>query len=379
MARIPTLDVQLTHMKSLLRTMCDRVLAGLNVLTQHFEHPNADQLIKIVVLDTEVDNLESAVDNAILQIFATQQPLAYELRQAYACAKIAHHIERIGDAVESLARQLAGRHHDSHRDVIEHMLRDAKDLYRRSYAAMFEGDLSQIHEIHALDDKVDAWQKELYSNAREILYAQPGKADVENALQLLNIGTKLEKIADLSCNWAEQIDFAEHGAARRTLKKRKHRIVLMDEHFGHTASLAACFLHQSVRGLVDVSVISRHFGHPLSILNFTDLLTREKITPEVFPLARFETLSWSRCLMFIQLGEFELHEDEKDQIPYKTVRINWPNVSLPQGPLNDVASQATSHQFSKTDLPSLDIVIAAIRERTQQLTQILARTQCDDE
>lgn len=106
MSRISGLEAQLSNVKSLLRTMCDAVNTGLATLVQHFEHPNPSRLIKIVVLDSEIDNLERAIDTSILQILATQQPLGYELRLAYACAKIAHHIERIGDAVESLARQL---------------------------------------------------------------------------------------------------------------------------------------------------------------------------------------------------------------------------------------------------------------------------------
>lgn len=377
MTRIPTLDVQLKNMKSLLRTMCDRVLAGLNVITQHFETPSPEQLVKIVVLDNEIDNMESAVDEAVLQIFATQQPLAYELRLVYATAKIAHHIERVGDAVESLARQLAGRSHETHRDVILKMITDTKDLFNRSYAAMFEGDLAQIHEIHALDDKVDAWQRELYNEARHILYTSRDKYDVENALQLINISTKLEKIADLSCNWAEQIDFAEHGTARRQLKKRKHRIAFLDDNRGLVASLAACFLSESVKDIVDVSVVSRSRGQPISILNLSDILARESVTPQVFPIARLEATRWNRCLMLIQLGEFSLLEEERDLVPYKTVRLRWPEITLRKDTLETVASSASQTQLVLSQVKDLETLLPHLKKRVTDLTEILARTQTE--
>lgn len=375
MTRIPTLDEQLKNMKSLLRTMCDRVLTGLTVISQHLESPRPEQLVKIVVLDTEIDNMETAVDETVLQIFATQQPLAYELRLVYATAKIAHHIERVGDAVESLARQLASRQHRTHHDMIQKMLADTKDLFNRSYAAMFEGDLAQIHDIHLLDDKVDVWQRGLYSEARRILNGPADKSDVDNALQLINISTKLEKIADLCCNWAEQIDFAEHGNARRKLKKRKHRIVFMDDNRGLTASLAACFLSDAVKEFVDVSVITRSNARHISVLNFSDLLIREKVTPQVFPIGTLQAMQWNRCLMLIHLGQFELSQDERDQIPYKTVRLTWPEAQLRGEVLDWVAGQDAATQFTLEDVAGLERLIPALQTRASELKNILARAQ----
>ncbi len=376
MSRRPTLESQLTHMKSILRTMCDRVDSGMNGILIHLEQPNREQLIKIVVLDSEVDNLETALDNAILQIFATQQPMAYELRLAYACAKIAHHIERIGDAVESLARQLAGRQNISHTDVIQKMLIDTRDLFKRSYAAMFEGDLNLIHDIHALDDKVDLWQREIYNSAREILCRKPTKLEVENALQLINISAKLEKIADLSCNWAEQIDFAENGTARLKLGKRRQRIVFMDSGSGIAASLVACFLHQSASHIVDISVASRmpaaHSQAPLAMVKW---LSEFNIAPQVFPLARLSSLSWSRCVLFILVGDFELSEDENEFIPFKTVKLKWPDLKLSEVVEQMAEEKQFKFEFDELQLQGVRDFLKKTGDRCQQLTELLARTQ----
>jgi len=357
MTRIPTLDTQLSRIKSLLRAMCDRVFAGLSVVTLHLESPRDDELIKIVVLDTEVDNLETEIDEAILQIFATQQPMAYELRLVYATAKIAHHVERIGDAVESLARQLAGRKRILHADIIGRMMKETKDLFQRSYMAMFEGDLTQIADIHVLDDKIDAWHRELYLNARRALYASgEQRALVEDALQVINVSSKLEKVADLCCNWAEQIDFAEHGSARRKIKKRKHRVVFIDEEESVAASLAASFLQEALHDLFDFTVITQSVNVTQGgALAFSELLAREKVTPQVFPVARLENMHWSRTLMLIMLGECTLTQAESDLIPHKTVRLSWPEVTL---------EDATVEQF-----------VPLLRARIDDLSHVLARTQ----
>jgi phosphate uptake regulator len=372
MARIPTLEVQVRGMKALLQTMSDRVQAGLEVIERHLDHPDQESLIKLIVWDTEVDNLERAVDDTILQIFATQQPLAYYLRLAHAGAKIASFLERMGDAVESLARQLAARQGDAHKSVIMQMLSDTKDLFKRSYAAMFEGDLSQIQEIRILDDKVDAWQRELYFSARQILYESTDKSEVENALQLINIGTKLEKIADLCCNWAEQIDFAEHGTARRKLMRRKHRIAFMDDNFGFTASLAACYLSQSVGDLVNISVVTRSEGATISLLEFAEFFSQEQLTPQVFPIARMDSMQWNRTLMLVRLGNFDLDEEEGDLIPFKTVSLHWPEVEIGKTMLREFSKE---HSERSRLYPHIKSMCSVIKLRTEALTPLLMRAQ----
>lgn len=355
MTRIPTLDLQLSRMKSLLRAMCDRVLAGFNVVTTHLESPRHEELIKIVVLDTEVDNLETEVDEAILQIFATQQPMAYELRLVYATAKIAHHIERIGDAVESLARQLAGREGVPQREIIARMMKETKDLFTRSYVAMFEGDLTQIADIHVLDDKIDAWHRELYQLAREVLYTSKDRGEIEEALQVINVSSKLEKVADLCCNWAEQIDFAEHGTARRKLKKRRHRMVFVDDEQALTASFAASFLQERLHDLFDITVVTRsREARQGAVLEYGDALAREKVTPQVFPVARLGSMGWSRTLMLIALGPCQLTDDELDLVPHKTVRLAWPEVTLRGS--------------------DLEAFLPRLRARVDDLANVLART-----
>ncbi len=356
MTRIPTLDLQLSRMKSLLRSMCDRVLAGFGVVIAHLDSPLDEELIKIVVLDTEIDNLETEVDESILQIFATQQPMAYELRLVYATAKIAHHVERIGDALESLARQLAGKQGVMERDTLSLMMKETKDMFMRSYMAMFEGDLTQISDIHALDDKIDNWHRELYQTARHVLTECKDKAQVEEALQIINISSKLEKVADLCCNWAEQIDFAEHGLARRKIKRRKHRVVFVDEEESVVASLAASFLQESLHDLFDISVLTKSRSiRQGGALVYSDLLSREKITPQVFPVARLETMQWSRTLMLIMLGPCRLTETESELIPHKTVRLGWSELTL-------------KNSDAETLLPNL-------RTRIDDLSHVLARTQ----
>ena len=380
MTRIPTLDTQLARMKSLLQAMCDRVITGFNVVLAQMEQPqqNTANLIKTILLDTEVDNLESEVDEAILLIFATQQPLAYELRLVYACAKITHHIERIGDAVESLARQLAGRSLLVHHEVVTEMMLETRNIFQRVYKAMFEGDLSQISDIHLLDDKIDSLHRELYQIAKRILTAShdssKGSDDsVAAALQLINMSTKLEKIADLCCNWAEQIDFAENGMGRRTLKKRKHRVVFLDNEYGAVASLSASFLHEKLDDLFDLGVLTKSAKVKTTELNFSSFYENEKITPQIFPIANLHSTRWNRVVILICLGDANLLPWEDEIVPYKIVRMHWPEVTLGL----QHTSFCDAQPFLELSATQLQNFSAALKGKVEEISHILARTRKD--
>ncbi|MEY2987218.1 MAG: hypothetical protein RJB13_739 [Pseudomonadota bacterium] len=312
MARIPSLEIQIVNMKSLLRTMCDRVHASLLVVEQHLHKANPESLVKVVALDSEVDRMESELDEVVLQILATQQPRAQELRLVYSTAKIAHHIERMGDAVESLAKHLAGFNFEESRPTLIKMVGLVKDLFDRAYSAMFEDDLTRIQEIFALDDAVDSCQTILTELAKDVfLKANRNPAAIDLGMKLVNIASKLEKIADLCCNWAEQTDFAANGFSRRVLKPRKLRVVLLDDNGGQLAANCAEFLTQNLSDSVDITVatkLSQNAG-PIPALNS-------------FPVVRFERVSWSRCFLLVNFG-LSLNETERRSIPLKTMLIEW--------------------------------------------------------
>ncbi|NBO37973.1 hypothetical protein EBU99_05260 [bacterium] len=360
MARIPTLEIQIANMKRLLRTMCDRVQAGLLVVEQHLRQPNPEALVKVVALDSEVDRMELELDDAILQIFATQQPRAQELRLVYATAKVAHHIERMGDAVESLARQLAGAELLESRSLLLEMITHVKDLFARSYAAMFEEDLTRIQEIFALDDAVDECHRTVVAIAKDIFLTVPREPHaVERGLKLINIASKLEKIADLCCNWAEQTDFAAHGFARRVLKKRRLRLVLLDEVGGRLAASCAELLTKDLSDAVDVTVASKYQHRSATatqnVGNFNSDFEFEVSSfaqhgSRAFPIVSFEQVSWSRCFLLVNLGA-ALSAEERESVPSKTMIIEW--------------------DFSQQSMPEAEI---NARQRLSGLLSILARS-----
>lgn len=327
MPKRANIESHLAELKILLHRMADRVLAGLVILVNTLENQasiKVDTLIKLATADAEVDMLERTIDKAILELFATQQPLAFELRFAYSSAKIANYLERMGDAVESLARQIVNQPQISEIEKFQKMIRATQELYLRAYAAMFQDDLAQIYDIDLMDDKVDALYREVYLCAKEILLnAHSSRNSVEEALHLMNLSTQIEKFADLSCQWAKQVDFARNGTARTSISRTKYKVMFIDSGDGLLASAAASLLAEQVKELVHISVLSKNTHTQRSLSDISQFLADHDIAPNVFPITTLEKAQWQRTLLFIEIGNANLAPKDRDFIPFKTVRMSW--------------------------------------------------------
>jgi phosphate transport system protein len=383
-----SLTSQLSEVRSLLRAMSDRVFAAMGVIRSHLEAPDKDELMKVILLDNEVDKLEKAIDQRILYIFATQQPLGQELREAYASVKIAHQIERIGDAVESLARQLASGEAQSidRNRLINRMLAASMALFQASYRAMFEGDFPPVVDIYVKDDEVDRLHRSVYTEAKRILHSAANEAEVDSALQLINIGNKLEKIADISCNWAEQIDFSLHGSNRRRIKRRPQRIVVADSQGGLLASLAASMLSlpRSASEILDPSL--REFevtlattGSEAGIVSLsraaTALMERRGFIVEALPVIRLEAVNWERALVAVFLGpDFKRGDHFRGQTKHKVVDLFWPEIALSQD-LCELLLDGENKPPESKDVALLEMLLERLSERTSGLAAVMGRIQ----
>ena len=373
--RQSSLATQLKEVKSLMQAMCDQVYSALGLLKQHLTKPDKEELLKVILLDNEVDSLEKTIDEKILYIFATQQPLGHDLREAYASVKIAHQIERIGDAVESLARQLSNgeaQAADKHR-YIDRLLQSSMQLFRMTYRAMFENEFTPVVDIYVQDDAVDALHKELFQYAKKMLTAGASDAQVDVALQFISIGNKLEKIADISCNWAEQIDFLMHGMHRRKITKRPQRIILADSHGGELASLVANTLHVSQSSKIELTIASSSQNHSLAELNhcITQVLATKGYSAEVYPVCRLEALNWERVLLIVFIGR-ELCLDPKRSLQFKgshkTVDLFWPDIDMDSEFIHAKPIEAFSMAYAES-------LVEAAERKSQPLRSLLNRIQ----
>src|SRR5262245_43535878 len=167
---------------------------------------------QVVADDQRIDQAESTLEEQVLVVMATQQPIAGDLRRLVAAISIASELERIGDYAKGIAKvtiRNAGLSPVTPpSDLTEMaqqaiaMLGDVLDAYVQEAAAVGQ-------RLAEADDRVD----ELRTRMRTELIArmQRDAAVVPGAVDLLFVTHYLERIADRTTNIAERIVFIISG------------------------------------------------------------------------------------------------------------------------------------------------------------------------
>src|SRR5438045_9719772 len=67
-------------------------------------HRDGDKARDVIAGDRDVDRLEVEVEETVIRLLATQQPMARDLRFLTAAMKIANDLERVGDHAVNIAQ-----------------------------------------------------------------------------------------------------------------------------------------------------------------------------------------------------------------------------------------------------------------------------------
>ena len=207
------LEAMKTHMLEMGGLVEAQVAAALTALVD----PENGDAQAVVARDTEVNNLEIAIDEECSRILARRQPTASDLRLVLAVTKVITDLERIGDEAAKIARQAitlseAGaspsgyvemRHIGSH--VIA-MLRSALDGFARL-------DVNMAVAVAQEDKLVD---KEYGNAMRSLLtYMMEDPRVITSVINEMWALRSLERIGDHAHNIAEHVIYLVKGMNAR--------------------------------------------------------------------------------------------------------------------------------------------------------------------
>lgn len=162
--------------------------------------------------DNRIDELEVQLEEEILKLLALYQPVASDLRYVVALLKINGDLERIGDLAANMGRrsQLVARHDTApFPPQIETMSDLVRDMLRKSLDALIQRDLDACRNIIRRDREVDTLNSEIYDWYKERARRSPD--DVGILLNTLLTSKDLERVADHTCNIAEDIIYLVSG------------------------------------------------------------------------------------------------------------------------------------------------------------------------
>jgi phosphate transport system protein len=166
----------------------------------------------IALEDKKINDKHFAIENHILIIFATQSPLARDLRLLAAMMEIITELERIGDYAKGIAKvaiRLADEDIPVPIQEISTMADKATSMLHRALGAFISEDITAAYAIPKEDDEVDELYLTVYRKIVQNMIKNPESIDHTN--QILWVIHNLERTADRVTNICERIIFIVSG------------------------------------------------------------------------------------------------------------------------------------------------------------------------
>ena len=167
---------------------------------------------RLIAADRTINQKRYAIEEQVLTLIATQQPMAGDMRLLAAILEIAGELERIGDYAKGIARiNLLIGEQPLLKPLIDLPMMAAKvrDMLHQALQAFAQRDVDLARSIPKGDDEVDGLYRQIY---RELLsYIMEDRHVIEQANQLLWAAHNLERAADRVTNLCERVVYTVTG------------------------------------------------------------------------------------------------------------------------------------------------------------------------
>jgi len=167
---------------------------------------------KVIRGDALINEKRFAIENNVLILMATQQPIAHDLRVLAAILEVITELERIGDYAKGIAKATVNLQ-DVEIDIpIQDLVSMAElcaNMLHRAMGAFVSENISQAHAIPEEDAQIDDLYLKVYRALVNTMVAHTDMIDQAN--QLLWVDHNLERAADRVTNICERTIFTATG------------------------------------------------------------------------------------------------------------------------------------------------------------------------
>ncbi len=170
---------------------------------------------QIIADDQKINEKRFEIEETCIQLIATQQPMAGDLRTLISVLSITSELERIGDHAEGVAKiviMIGDEPPLKPLIDIPRMADKTIDMLHRSLGAFMNCDESIAQQIAVEDDEVDQLYDQVYRELISFMVEDP--KTITRATRLLWVAHNLERCADRVTNICERIVFTVTGQMR---------------------------------------------------------------------------------------------------------------------------------------------------------------------
>ncbi|MEA4906580.1 MAG: phosphate signaling complex protein PhoU [Chloroflexi bacterium] len=207
-----TLDRQIHHIQDEVLLLGSMVEQAMLNAVEALKSRDLDAAKQIYDDDYQINEKRFAIENAILILIATQQPIAHDLRMLAAILEVITELERMGDYAKGVAKvalKLEGKEPViPMRDIVT-MAELSVSMLHRSLSAFINENASQASVIPSEDDAVDDLYNKVYRSLVVAMIANPEVIDYANLMMW--VAHNLERMADRVTNICERTVFIATG------------------------------------------------------------------------------------------------------------------------------------------------------------------------
>ncbi|PSL02477.1 PhoU-like phosphate uptake regulator [Haloactinopolyspora alba] len=171
-----------------------------------------EQAEQVLTSDTSINRDQLHVDEQVLQLMATQGPVATELREVTAALRTTSDAERMGDLAVHIAK-VARMRYPEHavpedmRETFAAMGRAAEEMATKAGAVLRSRDVDAAAELEQDDNQVDQLHRSLFRT----LFDDEWDRGVESAVDIALLGRYYERFADHAVEIATNVRYLVTG------------------------------------------------------------------------------------------------------------------------------------------------------------------------
>lgn len=208
-------------LKGLLIELGTKAEQAIDLAIEGYTSRDADVCSRVLSMENDIDLSERQIDELALELLASQQPIAVDLRFITACMKINADLERVGDHAADIARRGLADMKLSPAELPVDLRRIAAasaGMIRRALNAFIDKDVDLAYAVLKMDDVVDRMDDQTWISLVRKMHETPEALD--QALDALIVIRNLARVADHATNIAEDVIFwirgtdVRHGIGR---------------------------------------------------------------------------------------------------------------------------------------------------------------------
>lgn len=188
------------------------VESSVNNALDALKNRDAEASQRVIDSDDEIDRRQLELEERCIDVVATQQPMAGDLRTLVSVIQVASELERMGDYAEGIAKiSLLMGDESLVKPLIDipRMGDLATRMLRKSLTALVDRDNEAARQIGVDDDEVDALYEQVFGDLLANMIEDP--QIIRHATYLIWVAHDLERIADRATNIAERVIYVTTG------------------------------------------------------------------------------------------------------------------------------------------------------------------------